>query len=166
MKNSFDWKQIEEISLQNSKSFHTNAPFEFKLGTPPNCECAETFAFDEIHWYCRPWYLSTSTVTPEIITPQCNAFQIGTYPDCQWRPCPSNSLNPNEREPNCKYNYTIGFKPCDNGLVGTYPDCHQPCPAHREFIYAKTNFKLWMNECMMIHLIIRIVRLRPISRLS
>lgn len=109
-------------------------------GSPPNCECDETFVFDEIHWYCRPWYLKTTTEEVVPGEPQCNAFQYGTYPDCHWRPCPSNSLNPDDHEPNCKYNYTIGLKPCDNGLVGTYPDCHQPCPEHRKFIDFESKF--------------------------
>lgn len=35
----------------------------YNLGSPPNCNCGNAFAFDEIYWYCRPWYLSP-TVQP------------------------------------------------------------------------------------------------------
>lgn len=102
------------------------------LGTPPNCKCGAAFVFDEVHWYCRPWYLN-STAKMEPATPQCNAFQFGTYPNCHWRPCRKDALNPNDHEPNCRYNYTK-FVPCPHGMVGTPPDCHLPCPEHRKFI--------------------------------
>lgn len=109
--------------------------FKSKSGTPPNCKCDETFVFDEIHWYCRPWYLSTTTHIPVTYKyePTCNAYQTGVYPDCHWLPCPKNALNPDGFQPNCRYNYTVTFKACEPGLVGSYPDCYKPCPAYRKF---------------------------------
>lgn len=60
-------------------------------GVPPNCKCEDKYVFDEIHWYCRPWYLETTTehiirnYTTPVYKPSCGAFQDGIYPNCHWR---------------------------------------------------------------------------------
>lgn len=51
-------------------------------GSPPNCKCQDKYVFDDIHWYCRPWYLKVPTthVTEKyVVVPHCGAFQYGTY---------------------------------------------------------------------------------------
>lgn len=46
------------------------------IGNPPDCKCEEIggvkVAFDEIHWYCRPWYLSTTSFPTPVPVPICN----------------------------------------------------------------------------------------------
>lgn len=80
-------------------------------GSPPNCKCPEAYALDDIHWTCRPWYISTTRTTttykPQARIQTCLPYQDGVYPDCHWRPCPSSALNSDDHEPNCRYNYVI-----------------------------------------------------------
>lgn len=59
-------------------------------GVPPNCRCEDKYVLDEVHWYCRPWYLEPTTHRPinytiPVYTPYCAAFQDGIYPNCHWR---------------------------------------------------------------------------------
>ncbi|XP_055294931.1 adhesive plaque matrix protein-like [Sitodiplosis mosellana] len=109
-------------------------------GIAPNCKCEPKYAFDEIHWYCRPWYLSTTRPTTTYKPPpavlRCSAYQYGVYPDCHYKPCPSNALNPQDHEPYCRFNFTyVEYKHCGEGLVGNYPDCYKPCPAYHHGRY-------------------------------
>ncbi|XP_031635744.1 extensin-like [Contarinia nasturtii] len=127
-----------DVEKQLCTAIDRNVCPKGSYGDAPHCQCPPTFAFDEIHWFCRPWYLST-TAAPKVYTPpppSCGAYQYGTYPDCHYRPCPKHSLNPEEFEPHCKYNYTHHvYTPCPQGQVGSPPNCYTPCPAHHRGRY-------------------------------
>lgn len=147
--------------MKHKKSSKFNNSFHCNLGNPPNCNCGETYVFDEVHWYCRPWYLSTTraptthaTYKPIPFVPRCGASQYGTYPDCHWRHCPKHAINPQDFEPHCRYDVRyVEYKPCPAGLVGAPPNCYKPCPAYRKCSFIN-NFK---NITKLLHRLIQFV---------
>lgn len=43
------------------------------------------YEFDDIFWICRPWYLPTSTVPPQVCPP--HQHLVGDI--CEWDRCPA-----------------------------------------------------------------------------
>lgn len=119
------------------------------VGSVPNCKCEEGYQLDDIHWYCRPWYLNDTRgefihVGP---TPYCEAFHLWDGTKCEHIRCPNDRdrLYPDCAEENnviparvaCPpgQNYTIErpYCHCPNDQDYTYPICHERCLDHSKW---------------------------------
>lgn len=112
------------------------------VGTVPNCKCEEGYKLDDIHWYCRPWYLNeTGGGYIDGGVQLCPTFHIWNGKQCEPIRCPNdrNLLYPNcttyTYDPHPRMscptgqNYTIE-KPychCPDDQDYTYPICHERC---------------------------------------
>lgn len=103
------------------------------VGEPPHCKCEDGYQLDDIHWYCRPWYLNV-THADEL---KCEQDKIWNGTHCAKIPCPK-YLNYQEERfyPNCTYyappapptHYPLTTPP--NEVI--CPGCGSICPAYRE----------------------------------
>lgn len=61
------------------------------VGSAPHCKCEEGYQLDNIHWYCRAWYLNDTrgghAVGP---LPQCPVFHTWDGSKCEPIRCPNN----------------------------------------------------------------------------
>lgn len=111
-------------------------------GTVPHCKCEEGYKLDNIHWYCRAWYLNDTEGGFNFGTVQhCPVYSIWDGKKCEPIHCPNDHtllyphcttsyepVNPHLHCPTGQ-NYTIE-KPychCPNDQDYTYPFCHERC---------------------------------------
>lgn len=102
-------------------------------GQPPHCNCEDGYQLDNIHWYCRPWYLNVTHPFEN----SCEPYQNWNGTHCINIPCPSYSLTPQLFLPNCSY-------VVPNGQVDIYNDDQvtarneiygSHCPAYRKLMF-------------------------------
>lgn len=115
------------------------------VGSPPECKCEEGYKLDDIHWYCRPWYLNDTrgeyiNVGP---IPYCAPFHLWDGSKCEPIRCPNDHARfyPDcvedhtyiPRPSSCPpgQNYTIERPYChctdEKYPEYTYPICHERC---------------------------------------
>lgn len=113
-------------------------------GSPPNCRCEEGYQLDNIHWYCRAWYLNDTRGSHGFVQiPQCPVFHIWDGSKCEPIRCPNNrellfphcTITDGGRtyQTNCPPGQNVtNEKPychCPNDLDYTFPVCHERCAA-------------------------------------
>lgn len=121
------------------------------VGTVPNCKCEEGYKLDDIHWYCRPWYLNeTGGGYIDGGVQLCPTFHIWNGKQCEPIRCPNDrtllyphcttytngQVFPHSSCPTGQ-NYTIE-KPychCPNDQDYTYPICHERCPLNSMYCF-------------------------------
>lgn len=106
----------------------------------PNCKCEEGYQLDNIHWYCRPWYLETITKVIYKTHSTCQEYYQWNGTECTRKHCPQNSIDPHQYYPNCTFgsieiNDNKAPPPlCSPGEIYSYPKCHKACEAFSELI--------------------------------
>lgn len=128
------------------------------VGTVPHCDCEEGYKLDEIHWYCRPWYLNETGGGHFGDVTLCPVFHIWNGKECEPIRCPNDRTRlypdcttytdePYHHHANCPVgqNYTIE-KPychCPDDQDYTFPICHERCPPNSMFRFNYTRFLIF-----------------------
>lgn len=105
------------------------------VGTVPHCECEEGYQLDDIHWYCRAWYLNDTDGSFNSSSVKfCPTFQILVDGHCEPIHCPNNRTL---IYPNCTYGYepVVPRIVCPTGQKYTIekPYCH--CPDDQDYTF-------------------------------
>lgn len=108
-------------------------------GQPPHCNCEEGYQLDDIHWYCRPWYLNVT----HSFENSCEPYHNWNGTRCIKIPCPSYSLTPQLFLPNCSYVAPVPpIIDIYNGdkVTGRNEIYGSQCPAYRKLMFMQN---LW-----------------------